>query len=94
MTRAFIIIVNSAMAALLTATVLAQGSGETFVVTSVEKTGENTLRQALRDAQNGDTIAFDPSVFPPDAPATIALTRGLGNDPILVETAQAPIVTF
>ena len=77
MRRTLTIIVKCAMAALLPAPVLAQGSGETIVVTSIEKTGESTLRQALRDAQNGDTITFDPSVFPPDAPATITLTREL-----------------
>ena len=71
-------IANSAVAlALLTAPVVPQGSGETIVVSSIDKTGENTLRQALLDAQNGDTITFDPSVFPPDAPVTISLTREL-----------------
>jgi len=51
----------------------AQSSSETIVVTSVSDSGPGTLRQALLDAQNGDTITFDPVVFPPAAPATIFL---------------------
>jgi len=45
--------------------------GETIVVTSTADSGPGTLRQALLDAQSGDTITFDPAVFPPSAPATI-----------------------
>ena len=50
-----------------------KSSGETIVVTSTADSGPDTLRQALLDAQSGDTITFDPSVFPPAAPATIFL---------------------
>ena len=39
--------------------------------------GPGTLRQALLDARSGDTITFDPTVFPPNAPETIAITSGL-----------------
>ena len=45
--------------------------GKTLIVTSAADSGPGTLRQAMEEAQNGDTITFDPSVFPPDAPATI-----------------------
>jgi hypothetical protein len=31
----------------------------------------------MEEAQNGDTITFDPIVFPPDAPVTILITSGL-----------------
>lgn len=48
--------------------------GETITVTSTEDDGEGTFRQALLDAQAGDTITFDTSVFQPDNPATIVLT--------------------
>jgi hypothetical protein len=48
-----------------------------MIVTSTADSGPGTLRQALLDAQSGDTITFDPDVFPPDAPATIYLTSGL-----------------
>jgi len=51
--------------------------GQLLLVTSTEDSGPNTLRQALLDAQPGDTIIFDPSVFPPDAPVTIAITSAL-----------------
>jgi hypothetical protein len=51
--------------------------GRTIVVSSTADRGPGTLRQALHDAQNGDTITFDPAVFPPDTPGTIAVTSGL-----------------
>jgi hypothetical protein len=51
--------------------------GEIIIVTSTADSGPGTLRQALLDAGGGDTITFDPDVFPPDAPATIYLTSGL-----------------
>jgi len=51
--------------------------GRTLQVTSTADSGPGTLRQALLDAQNGDTITFDPAVFPPNAPETIAITSGL-----------------
>jgi hypothetical protein len=47
------------------------------VVTSAEDSGPGSLRQALSEAQSGDTITFDPAVFPPQAPTTIRLTSGL-----------------
>lgn len=51
--------------------------GETILVTSTDDNGPGTLRQAIDTAQPYDTITFDPVVFPPDAPATIAVTSGL-----------------
>ena len=51
--------------------------GETIVITSSADSGPGTLRQALLDAQSGETITFDPAVFPPSAPATIYLSSGL-----------------
>jgi len=51
--------------------------GKTIVVNSTADSGSGTLRQALLDAQSGDTITFDPAVFPPSAPATIYLTTSL-----------------
>ena len=49
----------------------------TIVITSTADSGPGTLRQALLEAQSGDTITFDPTVFPPDAPATIYLSSEL-----------------
>ena len=51
--------------------------GKTIIVSSTADSGSGTLRQALLDAQSGDTITFDPAVFPPSAPATIYLTTSL-----------------
>lgn len=48
-----------------------RGGGKTTIVTSTADSGPGTLRQAMLDAQSGDTITFDPAVFPPDKPATI-----------------------
>lgn len=48
--------------------------GKTIVVTSAEDSGTGTLRQALQEARPGDTITFDPEVFPPTKPTTISLT--------------------
>ncbi|HEX9922206.1 MAG TPA: NosD domain-containing protein, partial [Anaerolineae bacterium] len=51
--------------------------GRTLMVASAAGSGPGTLRQALQDAQNGDTITFDPVIFPPDAPVTISLSASL-----------------
>ena len=51
--------------------------GRTLLVTSLADSGPGTLRQAMLDAQNGDTITFDPAVFPPDAPTRIAVASEL-----------------
>ena len=50
---------------------------DTLIVTSTTDSGPGTLRQAMLDADNGDTITFDLGVFPPTNPATIALITGL-----------------
>ena len=39
--------------------------------------GPGTLRQALLQAQDNDTIIFDPAVFPPAAPVTISIASPL-----------------
>jgi len=65
----------TATAALPTPTPVPQG--RTLLVTSPADSGPGTLRQALLDAQSGDTITFDPTVFPPDQPARIALESEL-----------------
>ena len=51
--------------------------GRAIVVTSSADSGPGTLRQAVLDAESGDTIAFDPAIFPPDAPVAIYLTSSL-----------------
>jgi hypothetical protein len=69
--------------------------GEPIVVTSAADSGPGTLRQALADAGSGDTIIFDPAVFPPSAPATIYLTSSLpgivqGN--LTVDASNAGVI--
>jgi hypothetical protein len=54
-----------------------QASGRNIVVTSYADAGPGTFRQALLDAQSGDTINFDPHVFPPDDSTVIAVLSGL-----------------
>jgi hypothetical protein len=51
--------------------------GETIIITSTADSGPGTLRQALLDAHSGDTVTFDPAVFPPSAPVTISVTSAL-----------------
>lgn len=49
----------------------------TCIVTSTGDGGTGTLRECLEHAVPGDVINFDIGVFPPDSPATIALSSGL-----------------
>jgi hypothetical protein len=67
------------MVACLTLASVAQlsASGAALVVTSTVDRGPGSLRWALATAVSGDTITFDPSVFPPQAPVTIALANPL-----------------
>ncbi len=59
------------------ASTLTISSGRSVVVTSTSDGGPGSLRQALIDAQSGDTITFDPTIFPPSAPAKIYLKSNL-----------------
>jgi len=47
------------------------------MVTIPANNGPGSLRQALLEARSGDTISFDPAVFPPQQPVTITLLNGL-----------------
>jgi hypothetical protein len=71
-----VILLSLAVAAAPTAS-LPAAPGDTIVVTSAADHGADTLRQALLEAQSGDTITFDTSVFPPTAPVSISLTSAL-----------------
>jgi hypothetical protein len=48
-------------------------AGEILTVENPLDSGPGSLRQALLDAKPGDTIRFDPQVFPLEHPATIKL---------------------
>jgi len=47
------------------------------VVTSTADSGAGTLRNCLENATSGTTVTFDPLVFPPTNPVTIALSSEL-----------------
>jgi hypothetical protein len=49
----------------------------TCVVTSSANAGLGSLRGCLESAGSGDTITFDPGVFPPGSPVTITLQADL-----------------
>jgi hypothetical protein len=76
-TSVFLIVTMLALAVAVPPTLTLAPQGETIIVTSAADSGPGTLRQALLDAQGGDTITFDPTVFPPDAPVTITITSAL-----------------
>lgn len=50
---------------------------QAIVVTSTADPGPGTLREALDQASAGTTITFDPTIFPPDNPATITVISAL-----------------
>lgn len=52
-------------------------SGTTWIVTSSADAGPGTLRQQLLSAGHGDTVVFDPPVFPPSSPVPILLASEL-----------------
>ncbi|HNB51422.1 MAG TPA: right-handed parallel beta-helix repeat-containing protein, partial [Anaerolineales bacterium] len=48
-----------------------------WIITNPDNSGSGTLREALENVSDGDTITFDPGVFPPSSPVTIILTSEL-----------------
>jgi parallel beta-helix repeat protein len=69
--------------------------GRTIQVTSTADGGPGTLRQAMLEAQNGDTITFDPAVFPPDHPASIAVTNELpwlSQGDVTIDASNAGVI--
>jgi len=81
----------------LVASAAPQRLGSTLIVTSTADSGPGTLRQALMDAQSGDTITFDPAIFPPTAPITItsAVTSGLPvieQDNLTIDASNAGVI--
>ena len=70
-------------------------SGETFVVTANADSGPGTLRRALQDAKDGDTITFDSTVFPPGNPNTISLNvplPSLDQGNLIIDASNAGVV--
>jgi len=68
--------------------------GESTIVTNADDNGPGTLRQALLDANPGDTIEFDTSVFPIDQPNVIYVQSQLpfhqGN--LTLDASQAGVI--
>lgn len=48
-----------------------------LTVVSPADSGPGTLRWALQEAAPGDTVAFDPAVFPPESPTVIQVVTAL-----------------
>jgi parallel beta-helix repeat protein len=70
-------------------------SADTHVVTSALDSGTGTFRQALLDGGPGDTITFDPTVFPPAHPATITLASVLPHitqDNLTIDASNAGVI--
>jgi hypothetical protein len=70
-------------------------SGTTLIVTSTADSGPGTLRRAMEEAQPGDTITFDPAVFLPHAPRTIAVTDvlpGLRQGYVTIDASDAGVI--
>ncbi|HUS70495.1 MAG TPA: hypothetical protein VM075_06950, partial [Anaerolineae bacterium] len=73
-----------------------------ITVTSAADSGPGTLREALSQAPPGALITFDPTVFPPDNPATIFILSALpelaqgqltidgSNAGVILDGSQAP----
>lgn len=69
--------------------------GKEVLVTSIEDSGDGTLRWALEEANPGYVIRFDTSVFPPHDQATIYLSQELppihqGN--LTVDASNAGVI--
>jgi len=66
-----------------------------IVVSSTADSGQGSLREALENAVYGDSITFDPTIFPPTSPDTIALASSLpvldqGN--LVIDASDAGVV--
>lgn len=67
----------------------------TLVVTSAADNGPGTLRQALTNANIGDTITFSPTVFPAGSPATIFVLSALPSltlNNLIIDASNAGVI--
>jgi hypothetical protein len=72
-----------------------QAAGRALIVTSPADEGPGTFRQALLEAQPGDTITFDPLVFPPEDPTTITVLSGLpglAQGQVTIDASHAGVI--
>jgi hypothetical protein len=69
--------------------------GKTIIVTSMADSGSGTLRQALLDAQSGDTISFDTAIFSPNDPKVIDVQTplpGITQGNVTVDASNAGVI--
>jgi hypothetical protein len=68
--------------------------GLTYVIVTAADSGFGSLRWALQTAEAGDSVAFNPGVFPPTNPMTIALSSGLSvaQGDLLIDASNAGVV--
>jgi hypothetical protein len=67
----------------------------TCTATSTADSGPGTLRECLENAVSGDMITFDPAVFPPTSPVTIALTSELpekDDGDVTIDASDAGVI--
>ncbi len=65
------------------------------LVTNANDSGPGSLRECLLDAELGDTIAFDTSIFPRTSPTTITLSSALPNvitDNVTINASNAGVI--
>jgi hypothetical protein len=65
------------------------------VVTSTADSGAGTLRWCLENAESGTTVTFEPSVFPPTSPVSIALAGplpGINQGNITIDASDAGVI--
>jgi parallel beta-helix repeat protein len=66
-----------------------------LVVRSAADAGPGTLREVLAGLEAGDTVTFDPAIFPPGAPTTIRITGQLPclcKDGVTIDASNAGVV--
>lgn len=70
------------------------GNAVNFIVTNTEDSGTGSLREAVEQAESGNTVTFDPLVFSPSSPATIFLTKPLflGKGGIIIDASDAGVI--
>jgi hypothetical protein len=91
---AMLVVVVMVLAAMMPSAAAAPQQQD-IVVTSTADSGPGTLREALERASPGNTITFDPAVFPPDDPATISLTSPLpelSQGQVTIDASDAGVI--
>jgi hypothetical protein len=78
-----------------TADVISEPPDDALIVKSNLDSGPGSFRQAITNALEGDTIIFDPNVFPPDTPETILLATelpGMDQGGVTIDASNAGVI--